>query len=283
MRMAKKFLGIDIGGTKIHALVRQDSKIVWRETVKTPHTSREKFLKALNSIIQSVVGDLHIAGVGIGVPSPIGHRGILTPAHIPALSGFNLGSYVERLYKVEARVENDAQCFTWGEYLYGAAKRSPNVVGITLGTGIGGGWVVGGYRYNGWSGSALEIGHICCGDVKEFETLASTTYVRERGGHEAREVLALAEAGDSGALEVYAGMADNLAHGLATIVNILNPHTVVVGGGLMHAKKFFFERAVQGMRAQVFSHDARKVKVVASALMDDAGAMGASALFLDAV
>ncbi len=277
--MAKKYVGIDIGGTKIHAVVFSEGKILWRMTVPTPKTRKDKFLTVLDEIIQSVIGDINIAGIGIGVASPVDAKGVLNPAHIPCIRGFNIHKFVEKTYKTEVRVENDSRCFAWGEYLHGAGKKSMNMVGVTLGTGIGSGWVLNGTLYSGIHGSGGEVGHMLLESTKSFENLACSQYIRTRSGHTPKEVEDMADTGDSLSRTIYMELGVNLGRGLANIVNILDPEVIVLGGGITHAKNHFLTSALKEMKTHIYSEGAQKVKVVCARLDRDAGAVGAASLF----
>ena len=276
----KKYLGIDIGGTKIHAIQKSGDKIVWSSTFKTPKTNRAQFLLQIEKIILESSSNADILGIGMGVPSPVQPQGgRLTPANLPCLKGFNLKDYIEKRYKIPVKIANDAQCFVRGEYLYGAGKGHKNVVGLTLGTGIGGGWILDGKFYFGHTFSALEVGHMIIDGEREFEELAASKFLRKMSSHHPLELQEMAREGDSEAQKIYIALGKNLAKGIANIINILNPEIIVLGGGVANAHSLFLDITKKEAVKYIISPMAKNTKIVLSRLKDHAGAMGAASLF----
>ncbi|MBI3335098.1 MAG: ROK family protein [Candidatus Portnoybacteria bacterium] len=276
----KNYLGIDIGGTKIHAIQKSGDKIVWSSTFKTPKTNRAQFLLQIEKIILESTSNADILGIGIGVPSPVQPKGgKLCPANLPSLKGFDLKAYVEKRHKMPIRIANDAQCFVWGEYLHGAGKGHKNVVGLTLGTGIGGGWILDGKFYFGHTFSALEAGHMIINGEQEFEELGASKFLRKMARHDPLELQDMARQGDSEAQKVYISLGKNLAKGIANIINVINPEIIILGGGVANAHDLFLDTVKKEVVKYIISPFAKKTRIVLSKLRDHAGAMGAASLF----
>ena len=226
----------------------------------------------------------------------------------PSLPGWvdiPLRGTVEAAYGISTFLLNDASAAALGEHRFGAGRDSANLVYITVSTGIGGGFIIDNNLYSGTSGSAGDVGHmtidvngpVCnCGSTGCLETLASGTAIareainrikngersslaKTRDGIEnitAEKVGQAAREGDVLALAVVSRAAYYLGVGLANLVNILNPDTIIVGGGLSKLGDLLLEPTREVMRERAFQLPARAVRIVPSQLGDDAGVLGAA-------
>ncbi len=309
-------VAIDIGGTKIAvALVTSTGAILHRKrTATVAIQGTAAVLQRLFGVIDEIltearltVGDLH--GISLAVAGPVDmHAGMITNA--PNLAGWDavpLRSIVATQYKTDSFLINDAKAAALGEHRFGAAKGVDNMICVTLGTGIGGGIVVGGQLYLGQAGAAGEIGHMTidlhgprctCGNIGCWELFASGTAMekeairRIRAGErsslqsmsedkagqiKAEKIAEAARLGDSLASSVIAWSAGHLGTGLVNLANIFNPRMIVLGGGLSKIGKPLLQPAIDIVKQRAFPLISRDISIVSSSISDDAGVLGAAA------
>lgn len=290
-------VGIDIGGTKIRAgRVSAAGKIM--DGLRIPTEAKKGSVRVLRNIIDATarVWSPGVGAIGVGMAGIVDHhRGVFVGGpNLPKdLRNTPLAALLRRRFRVPVAIDNDAHCFTLAEAKIGAAKRFSHVVGLTFGTGIGGGIVTDGRLYRGRNNAAGEFGHTIvnldgkercgCGRTGHFEAYASGTsmsnlYFGLTGKRlDPVGVENAAAAGDKKAKEVFAAMADALAAGLASIILSLNPDIIVVGGGLSMVKTLW--RPVIGhLRKAVIFPGLKDTPVVRSALGADANIIGAALL-----
>ncbi|MCU0649497.1 MAG: ROK family protein [Gemmatimonadaceae bacterium] len=252
-----------------------------------------------------------ILGVGVGSPGPLDRaKGIVIVTPNLGWRDFPLRDRVAAAVQLPATLDNDANCATLGEWWIGAARGARHVVGITIGTGIGGGLVLDGKLFHGASDVAGEIGHTTvdvtgrrckCGNYGCIEAYASAPAIAERARealqHEehssiadlvggdlskitARTVYDAAKTGDAVALEIVREAAKFLGAGLANLLNIFNPDCVVIAGGVTAAGDTLFEPLRVEVRRRAFKPAVEACRIVAGTLPGTAGVAGAVAAFL---
>jgi glucokinase len=250
-------------------------------------------------------------GVGIGAPGPLDREaGVVLVApnlnwhHIP------LRDRMSALTGLPAALDNDANCATYGEWWIGAARGARNVIGVTIGTGIGGGMILDGRLYHGSSDVAGEIGHTTidqngrrcgCGNYGCLEAYASGTAIAERAREamsfdgasilaslvhgDASKVTAAtvydaAAQGDGVALEVVRDTARFLGIGIANLLNVFNPDCVVIAGGVTQAGEALFAPLRTEVRRRAFKPAVDACRIVPGTLPGTAGVVGAVATFI---
>lgn len=312
----KVWVGFDLGGTKMLAQAYDDQfKIIGKDRRKTK--SAEKSESGLDRISQTIrtclesggIDPSRLAGIGIGCPGPVDmDKGIvLNPPNL-GWEDVNVRKKLEAEFHCPVAVLNDVDAGVYGETRFGAAIGARSVVGIFPGTGIGGGFIYNGEILRGKGSSCLEIGHIpilpngplCgCGQRGCLESVASRTAIAAQA---ARAVLrgdapALAKKAGSDVASIRSGdLADSIRDGdhaveeivydaaraigagVATVVNLLCPDVVVMGGGLVEAMPdIFVDFALKVARKRVMPAFRRSFTMVAAKLEDDAGATGSAA------
>jgi glucokinase len=307
-------VGVDIGGTKIMAaVVLKNGKILGtgrRPTLadQPQEVSLEQLKSAINEALAAAgVRQEQLKGIGLGCPGPLDPETgvILTPPNLPNWQNMPLKAFVEQEFKVSACVDNDVNVGTLGEYLYGAAQGADPVFGMFVGTGIGGGLVIGGKLFRGFTKNAGEIGHTIikwggpkctCGNKGCLEAIASRTAVVEKierkvakgkptkleikGKRIRSKALAKAyAAGDKLVVKALDKSAKAVGIAAANVINLIGPEVVVIGGGVVEALgEAYVERVKRSAEKHSLPQCYEGVKVVASALGDDAGILGAAAL-----
>ncbi|MEI7542805.1 MAG: ROK family protein [bacterium] len=316
----KYVIGIDLGGTNVVAvLVNTSGKVKSYVDFPTQATKGSEFI--INNMAENVKALVKKSGltmkdiwrVGIGSPGPLdSKKGIIMGAvNLPGWKYVKLKETMEKLLGVGVGVDNDANCAVYGEQWAGAAKGASNVVGLTLGTGVGGGIIIDSKLVRGTNYNAAELGHtslnpdgkVCkCGAKGCFEQYASATAVAEaarvaiRAG--ARSIMTELVKGDISkitsktvyeamvqkdktAIAVWAEFIKYLAAGVANQVNGLNPEVIVIAGGLINAGDELFTPLKEAVRKQTFALTFSAVKIVPAKLGALAGAIGAAGIVIN--
>jgi glucokinase len=312
----KLYIGLDIGGTAVKAgLCGADGELL--HLVEGPtetECGRERVLDNIAACARRCVEESpfsweRVAGVGAGIPGQIdAERGVVEfIANLP-LTGVRLKDYLESALGRPARISNDANVAALGEAWSGAGRGVSSSVTYTLGTGVGGGIVIGGRVIDGFSGMGGELGHMAlvadseavrcgCGKTGCLETVSSATGIvrmaREAVGRGVRTSLAdageltakavfdAAKAGDGTALGIVDRAAHYLGKSMALVALIVNPERFIVGGGVAKAGEFLLERVREAFHAHALERARQGVEIVAAELGNNAGVIGAAGLVRD--
>lgn len=282
------YLGVDLGGTQMRmAAVTAAGKLVSQMlsvptgTEFSPAQMRENLVTMADKI-EAEIGAKNFAGLGIGATGFMSEKGIVQSDFIPLLNGVDLLAMVEEALHLPAKVENDARCFVLAETRFGAAQGCKHVVGLTLGTGVGGGVIVdgkivhGAHRYAGevWGiplrGKWMEYFVSGAGIVQTFA---------EKGGNvagvNAAQIAELARAGNEIAQATYDAFAEDLWALCETLRSLLDPEVVVIGGSIAQARDVFGEYFQRRLNE-------KGPKVVWAGLGNEAGVIGAASLLMQA-
>lgn len=307
-------VGIDFGGTNVKiGLVTATARVhqtlvIASQQLATPAAFIDGICDVVASLARSVgIRASQLRGVGVGAPGPVdAARGVVhSLVNVPGWRHVGLRRPLERRLKCPCLVDNDANLFTIGEWCVGAGRGAQALVGLTLGTGVGGGVVCDGVLYRGVSGSAGELGHMVidtrgwtcgCGrrgcleahiGTRAILRMAREAIHRHRGAlralaHHARGGLTpelisrAAERGDASARAVWVAMGRALGIGLSNIVNALNPDRIVIGGGVAQAWRWFAPTMIKTVRDEAMPMPRRAVRIVRARLGPDAGIIGAA-------
>lgn len=293
------YLGLDIGGTKMAAVVIDDSgKEFGRYRKETVKESYETFISGVDGFIGEIKNEiLQPFAIGIALPGSVSTvNGRIKNSNILVLNGQSLKSDLESRLGTKVIIANDANCFALSEACDGAGKGHNVVFGVTLGTGCGGGIAIAQQPFSGAWGNAAECGHITlpgyrpeqdgppvtcyCGKQNCTESFVSGTGIAGRYVHlsgetrSAPEILRLAKAGDRHAARQVARFRDQLARLLATVVNIIDPHVIVIGGGLSN-EPMLLDGIAEQVAPLVFT-DTFRTPVVKAMHGDSSGMRGAA-------
>jgi predicted NBD/HSP70 family sugar kinase len=256
-------IGVDLGGTKIEAIaIAPDGRELQRRRVAAPQGDYQRSVTAIVALVHELERATALRGtVGVGIPGAISPAtGLVKNANSTWLIGHPLAADLSGALDRPVRLANDANCFALSEAADGAAAGAPIVFGVILGTGTGGGVVVDGRIVEGRNRIAGEWGHnplpapndderpgppCYCGRRGCIETFLSGPALR-RDHHAATgedlpamEIAARAEGGDARAGSSLSRYEDRLARALAGVINILDPHVIVVGGGLSNIARLY--------------------------------------------
>ena len=294
-------LGVDLGGTKIEAAVLDDAGVVvWRERVATPRESYDGTIGAIMSLVNAAEGAVGPVSVGLGIPGAVSPASrLIKNANSTWLNGQPFQEDLERSLHRPVRMANDANCLAVSEATDGAAAGAQTVFAVILGTGTGGGVVVDGRLIVGANAIGGEWGHnslpwpsadevpgpLCyCGRHGCIETFLSgpglaADYARTSGatGVTSEAVVTRAAAGESAAGHCLDLWEDRLARGLASVINLLDPDVIVIGGGLSLITRLYVNVPARWGR-YVFS-DRVVTRLVPAAHGDASGVRGAAWLW----
>ena len=316
-------IGVDLGGTNIVVgAMSADGKHSYgmRSIPTSAELGAEGVADRIVGLIEGVILDTiaqtsanrrDFMGVGIGAPGPLDRdKGLVIVAPNLGWRNFPLRDRIGERLNLPATLDNDANCATVGEWWQGAAKGASNVIGMTIGTGIGGGLILDGKLFHGASDVAGEIGHTTidlngrhckCGNYGCLEAYASgpaiatrarEVLVREEtasllpslvGGRlesiTAETVYRAAQQGDAVASEIVRDTARYLGTGIANLLNILNVDVVVVAGGVTQAGDALFVPMQAEVRRRAFRPAVDATRIVPGILPGNAGVVGAVATF----
>lgn len=318
--MSKKIIGIDLGGTSVKfAILTQEGEIQEKWSIKT------NILDEGSHIVPDIIASIqhHLELLNLSAEDFIG-IGMGSPGAVDRFEGTVVGAYnlnwktvqpikkdIESALGISFFIDNDANVAALGERWKGAGENQPDVVFMTLGTGVGGGIVAEGKLLHGAGGVAGELGHITvdfdrpfdctCGKKGCLETVASATgivnltrrYADEYAGDAelkrliddgedvtAKTVFDLAKDGDELALIVYRHFSQYLGIACANIASVLNPANIVIGGGVSAAGQFLLDGVQKVFDENTFPQVRTSTQLVLANLGNDAGVIGAASLVL---
>ncbi len=275
-------VGIDVGGTKCFGVLVDENGQVVRD-VRYPTPPADELIDLLQSMFIELDGS---ASLGIGVPGLITTDGVIKASpNMRGAKNVPVGPELRSRLGVAVHVENDATMAAYGEWKIGAARGAQNAVMVTLGTGIGGGIVMGGELHRGANGFTGEIGHMVvqrdgvecvCGRRGCWERYASGSALKMlSGGMSGEEVFAAYARGDAHVQKVVAEFADWIAVGLANMTNICDPEIIVVGGGVVQSFGDVIDSVRASFVAALYSSELRAhPRLEIATLGERAGAIG---------
>ncbi len=315
-------IGIDIGGTNlvVGAVAADGTRVVGAHSQPTnPSRGADAVIESLVAMGRQTLGALavevpsaRVLGLGIGAPGPLDtRRGVVLLTPNLGWVDMPLRDRLSEGLGLPASLDNDANCAILGECWVGAARGATHVIGITIGTGIGGGIVLDGRLHHGVADCAGEVGHITidldgrlcgCGNYGCLEAYASGPAIARRATERLNEgddsvllqlvdgdlsrvtaqtVYEAAHAGDPVALDVVRDTAHYLGAGIANLLNIFNPDHVVIVGGVTRAGDSLFEPLRREVARRAFKPAVRSCQIIPGTLDGLAGVYGAARAFLD--
>ncbi len=255
-------LGIDLGGTNIRIGKMEEGEIIQKISAPSPSKMNlEESLIYLKSVIAPLVSD-GVAGIGIGVPSVVDvDRGIVyNVTNIPSWEEVHLKEILQKEFNIPVCVNNDANCFALGESKYGEGKPFANMLGVTLGTGVGAGVVINNELYNGSNTGAGEIGcmryldnvyeHYCGSEF--FTTYHNTT---------GKEAAVRAKNNDPEALKIWDEYGNHLGELIQAILYAYDPEAIVFGGGITDAFPYFSKSMNESFKTFYYPKTIEKLQI----------------------
>lgn len=315
MAKSEKYaIGVDLGGTNIKiGIVSEKGKIIEKVSLSSKaDLGPEKVIKQIKIGIKEILSKNKnkIRGIGIGSPGVVSVKKgtVENPPNFPGWTKINLGNIISKEFGIDCHVENDANAAAIGEMIFGSGKKYNSFVMITLGTGVGGGIIINRKLYRGEIGAAGEVGHITinyngprcnCGSHGCIEAYVGNNYLISKVKSDLAaspnpKVLKLvkndldlltpliinkaAEEGDAFAKAVINEMGVQIGSALASVSNLLDVSTFIIGGGVSGFGKPLFTAINKSLVERVITSLKNRVKVLPAKLKNEAGIKGASAL-----
>lgn len=314
-RMKNRFIiSIDLGGTNLKlAILNHQYKIIEKKKLSTSRIVSDRrsvstqTLKNSQALIQAIVRSTEnlikhcglnkkdILGLGLGAPGPVDtKKGVVHfLPNIPGCKNIRLGQALKKNLGLPIYIDNDANLFTLGEFRFGAGKGYRNIIGITLGTGIGGGFILEGRLYRGERFAAGEIGHMpitiqgikCnCGGRGCLEAYIGNEKILSWAKRVFQEEVnlrrlgELASRGNQKAIRIWQITGYLLGFTLTGVINLLNPDAIVIGGGVANAGRVLFDSIKKTVQVNAMPVQAKHIRILKGKLGESAGLIGAAAL-----
>jgi glucokinase len=268
-------IGVDLGGTNMRAGRIKNGELVEVAANSVPKTDdANKVLNLLISTISDVVTD-DVSAIGIGIPGILDKETgvIFDMANIPSWKEIQLKKELNSHFNLPIYIDNDANCFARGENIFGKAQDVENVVGLTLGTGMGAGVIINGKLHSGLMCGAGELGELPYLNAN-YEKYCSGQYFRDIRNTTGEEEYKKAEQGNVDAIEVFESYASHLAKAIEMVILTYAPDKIVMGGSVSKSKKYFEKLTMQ----YVAKNNFRNIPVVEYSDLENSAIFGAASL-----
>lgn len=271
-------IGVDLGGTNIRAgLIDNQQVIQFKKIHLQDKDDLESTLRQLTELIDSIY-DPDINGIGIGVPSVVDiDKGIVFDVvNIPSWKEVHLKDILEKRFDVPVYINNDSNCFVLGEKYFGAGKDHKNIVGITIGTGLGGGIIINNKLFSGVNCGAGEIGYLPYKE-RDLEHYCSSNFFEKIHGTTAYETFLKAEQNDAKALKLWDEFGCNMGWALKAVMYAYDPEIIILGGSISAAYPYFKKSMFELLNTSYYPKSVEKLEIRLSEI-DNAPMLGAAAL-----
>lgn len=287
-------IGVDLGGTAIKmGVFVEDGTCLKSISLATPQPANPRpVVEAIYLGINQLQQDFNCKAVGLGVPGPTDEtmRIAQKSINLPGWDDVPVANWLKTQTGLTAILENDANCAAIGEAWLGAGKNFKDFILLTLGTGVGGGIFLNGQLFTGRFGAAGELGLITLnsdgypcrsGNQGSLEQYASIGAILRMTGKKPAEMGELARTGDPQAIAFWQEYGKVLGAGLASLIYVLTPEAVIIGGGISASSSFFLPSAMAEINRRVVSPSRKDLQLVVAQLGNTAGMLGAAKLVYD--
>ncbi len=294
--MINQVVGIDLGGTGIKlGRFLKDGTCLETITVATPQPAKPNLVvKAIAQGVKQLNLNYTCGAIGLGLPGPTDHarRIARKSINLPGWDDVPVAEWLEAQTGLPTVLENDANCAAMGEAWLGAGQEFQDFILLTLGTGVGGGIFLNGKLFTGRRGAAGELGLITLnpqgypcrsGNQGSLEQYAAIGSIRRSTGKEPATMGKLAQAGDPAALQFWEEYGKTLGAGLASLIYVLTPEAIIIGGGISASAEFFLPSTVEEINQRVVSPSRDGLKLLPAKLGNQAGMLGAAKLVWDEI
>jgi glucokinase len=289
--MRHPVIGIDLGATNIRGAIVSGDSLSDITSVRIHNDGSVKdvlndIYEVIDTLLDPAPNDAGpgspIAGIGIGVPSVVDveHGIVYDVQNIRSWKEVPLKSLLEKKYKLPVYVNNDANCFALGEYYFGKGREAASMVGLTIGTGLGGGIIIHDKLFAGYNCGAGEFG---CLPYKDniLEYYASGSFFKNVYGLDGVEIYESAKKVDPRALQLYAELGEHLGNAVKMVMYTYDPQLIVLGGSVSQAYDLFKETMWAAIKTFAYSKSIERLHIAISELKNS-GILGAAALYYDA-
>ena len=293
--MDKVIIGVDLGGTKIMTGVMNLRGEVLGEPIKVSTMGNDPAEVILTRIIDTITNAMEqlnisvqsVLGIGIGATGPldITNGVILDCPQLPNMYNYPLRAKIQAHFAIPTYMNNDANCMIYGETVFGAAKGKKNVLGFTLGTGIGCAIVINGKIHNGSTGTAGEIwtSPYMGRTIEDFtcgQAVSDIYKALTKADKYGLEIHRLADQGDALALKTWQKYGEHLGVAMAWTINLLDPEIIVLGGSVSYAHTYFLPTTKSILSRYICREPYRQLKIEIAKLGAHAGFVGAGSIVL---
>lgn len=291
--MKKQYVCIDIGGTMIkYGIIEEDGNILEANETETEAFKGGKYIfDKVKNICEDYILQKNVVGICISTAGMVNaDTGEIIYANesIPNYTGINYKKSFEKLFNIPCEVENDVNCAGICESYVGASKNTHSSLCLTIGTGIGGCIIINNKVINGFSNSGCEVGYMNIFN-DTFQNIASTTALVKNTANalninkdeiNGKMIFEKAKQGDKVCIEQIDKLCDNLAYGIANICYVINPETVVLGGGIMAQKDYLYDKILDNLKKYLIEPILKNTKIKFAQYKNNAGMIGAYYNFL---
>ncbi len=284
-KKGKMKIGIDIGGTKINAILLDEKGNIKRKVKLPTQKSKILILKQVSGSIQILLSGNKVDRIGIAVPGILDKRKekIIALPNIKGFENFALKHFIEKKFKIKTKLENDSLCSALAEYHF-IGKKPESLVVLTIGAGLGGGVII-----NGKPLGRTEPGHITierkgardsCGNYGCLEQYASKKFLvrearKQRLPSEPKKLAEIAK-NNKKARTIFQEFGKNLGIGLSDIVKLIDPEIIIISGGIANSSQLFLKYAINELNTRTFFMP--RAKILVSKNIENASAIGAALL-----
>jgi glucokinase len=271
-------IGIDMGGTNIRiGIVKDDAIIKKVERPTLAHRSEKEIINDLIATIKELITP-DVKSIGIGVPSVVDiQKGIVyNVANIESWKEVHLKDILEKEFNIPVSINNDANCFALGEQKYGEGKGYNDIIGLTIGTGIGSGLILNGHLYCGTNTGAGEIGDLPYLD-RVFEYYCSGQFFLQIHNVKGSEVAQKASEGDKDALELFREFGHHIGNLIKVVLFTYDPEVITIGGSISKSYEYYAEEMNKVIKTFPYPATIDKLKILIST-REDIGILGAAEL-----
>ena len=245
-----KLIGVDLGGTKVNAGLIEGMNITDKKYRLIPADANnpEEIIELITDVITDLF-DKSVKGIGIGIPSLVDReKGIVhNVQNIPSWQEVHLADILHKKFRVPVYLDNDANCFTLGEYKFGAGQNCENFVGLTIGTGMGAGIITNGHLLKDANCGSGEFGSIPYLN-SIYEDYCSGKFFKTFYNEDGENMLKKAKQGNSEAIKAFQSFGSHLGNAIKTIMFSVDPHKVIIGGSVSNSKGFFSNSVLEAIK-----------------------------------
>ncbi len=280
-----KLIGVDLGGTKVNVGLVEGNKILGNIFEKLPKDSKSEWdvINIIIDLIKIQLGEQKVEGIGIGVPSIVDReKGIIHEVqNIPSWKEVPLADILKKEFDLPVFIDNDANCFAYGEFKFGLGTGYKHLVGLTLGTGMGSGIITNGHLMGDANCGSGEFGMIPYKDGI-IEDYCSGKFFKNFYDSNGEELMILAKKGDSMAIEAFKKFGEHLGNAVKTILYAVDPQVIIVGGSVVNSMEFFETSLARSISDFAYKKVLEEFEVLYSKTSNIA-LLGAASLYYDRI
>ncbi|MGD9108101.1 MAG: ROK family protein [Gammaproteobacteria bacterium] len=279
-------IGMDLGGTKLNAGLVKNGKILKTFRTVLPQDKISTDAQAIIDLVIDTIAQLitpNVKAIGVGVPSVVDRKNgiVYDVQNIPSWQEIPLKKILEKKFKIPVFIDNDANCFALGEKFYGKGKNYHHFVGITIGTGIGGGVIINDHLLPDNNCGSGEFGEMYYLDAR-VEDYCGGLFFKNKYDIDGKELDDLARADNTKALRIFKEFGYHLGRAIKMIMCAIDPQAIIIGGSIANSRKFFETAMCNEIANFTYPRSAKRLKIEFSTTKNSP-ILGAAAICLDKI